>query len=64
MIILDMQNTTSDCSVLVKETAAVLSDDAILQLFLSVQAEPCVSINGICNEKVTVFSISYGETYC
>ena len=35
--IVDMQNTMSDCSVLVKETAAVLSDDAILQLFLSAQ---------------------------
>ncbi|KIJ89505.1 hypothetical protein K443DRAFT_117890, partial [Laccaria amethystina LaAM-08-1] len=33
----DMQNTMGDCSVLVKETAAVLSDDAILQLFLSAQ---------------------------
>jgi len=33
----DMQDTTTDCSVLVKETAAVLSDDAILQLFLSAQ---------------------------
>ncbi|EDR10098.1 uncharacterized protein LACBIDRAFT_325699 [Laccaria bicolor S238N-H82] len=33
----DMQNTRSDCSVLVKKTAAVLSDDAILKLFLSVQ---------------------------
>ena len=32
-----MQKPTTDCSVLVKETAAVLSDDAILQLFLSVQ---------------------------
>ena len=32
-----MHNTTSDCSLLVEETAAVLSNDAILQLFLSVQ---------------------------
>ncbi|EDR00513.1 uncharacterized protein LACBIDRAFT_313393 [Laccaria bicolor S238N-H82] len=33
----DMHKTTSDCSLLVKKTAAVLSDDTILQMFLAVQ---------------------------
>ena len=32
-----MQNPTNNCSVLLKETAAALSDDTILQLFLTVQ---------------------------
>ena len=32
-----MQNPTSNCSELLKETAAALSDDTILQLFLTVQ---------------------------
>ena len=32
-----MQNPTSDCSELLRKTAATLSDDAILQLFLTVQ---------------------------
>ena len=32
-----MQNPTSDCSELLKETAAALSDGTILQLFLTVQ---------------------------
>ena len=34
---IDMQYATSDCSLLLEQTAAVLSDDTILQLFLSVQ---------------------------
>ncbi|KIK00535.1 hypothetical protein K443DRAFT_664874 [Laccaria amethystina LaAM-08-1] len=33
----DMQNPTSDCSELLRKTAATLSDDTILQLFLTVQ---------------------------
>jgi hypothetical protein len=33
----DMQNPTSDCSELLKETAAALSDDTVLQQFLTVQ---------------------------
>ena len=56
-----MQNTTSDCSMLVKETAAVLSDDAILQLFLSVQQNHL----GLSMEyavKRLLVSISYGKT--
>ena len=32
-----MQNPTSDCSELLRKTAATLSDDTILQLFLTVQ---------------------------
>ena len=32
-----MQNPASDCSELLKKTAATLSDDTILQLFLTVQ---------------------------
>ena len=32
-----MQNSTSDCNELLKKTAATLSDDTILQLFLTVQ---------------------------
>ena len=32
-----MENPTSDCSKILKETAAALSDDTILQLFLTVQ---------------------------
>ena len=32
-----MQNATSDCSELLRKTAATLSDDMILQLFLTVQ---------------------------
>ena len=32
-----MQNSTSDCSELLEKTAATLSDDTILQLFLTVQ---------------------------
>ena len=32
-----MQDPTSDCSELLKETAAALSDDTILKLFLTVQ---------------------------
>ena len=32
-----MQNPTSDCSELLRKTAAALSDDAVLQLFLGVQ---------------------------
>ena len=32
-----MQNSTSDCSELLKKTAVTLSDDTILQLFLKVQ---------------------------
>ena len=32
-----MQNPASDCSELLRKTAATLSDDAILQLFLTVQ---------------------------
>ena len=32
-----MQNPTSDCSELLQKTAAILSDDTILQLFLTVQ---------------------------
>ena len=32
-----MKNPTSDCIKLLKETAAALSDDTILQLFLTVQ---------------------------
>jgi hypothetical protein len=35
--LIDMQYPTSDCSLLLEQTAAVLSDDTILQLFLSVQ---------------------------
>ena len=56
-----MQDTTTDCSVLVKETAAVLSDDTILQLFLSVQ-QNYVSLPieyGI--ERFLIFLL-YGET--
>ncbi|EDR14541.1 small GTP-binding protein domain [Laccaria bicolor S238N-H82] len=33
----DMQNPTSDCNELLRRTAATLSDDTILQLFLTVQ---------------------------
>ena len=32
-----MQNPTSNCSELLKETAAALSDDIVLKLFLTVQ---------------------------
>ena len=32
-----MQNPTSDCSELLKKTAAALSDETVLQLFLTVQ---------------------------
>jgi len=32
-----MQNPTSDCSELLRKTAATLSDDTILQLLLTVQ---------------------------
>ena len=32
-----MQNPTSDCSELLRKTAATLSDDTILKLFLTVQ---------------------------
>ncbi|EDR13861.1 uncharacterized protein LACBIDRAFT_304960 [Laccaria bicolor S238N-H82] len=41
----DMQHPTSNCSELLKETAATLSDDMILQLFLTVQKNNlCLSI--------------------
>ncbi|EDQ99363.1 uncharacterized protein LACBIDRAFT_335106 [Laccaria bicolor S238N-H82] len=33
----DMQNPTSDCSELLRKTAATFSDDTLLQLFLTVQ---------------------------
>ena len=36
-ILTDMQNPTSDCSKLLRKTAATLSDDTMLQLFLTVQ---------------------------
>ena len=32
-----MQNSTGDCSELLKKTAATLSDETILHLFLTVQ---------------------------
>ena len=32
-----MQNPTSDCNELLRKTAATLSDETILQLFLTVQ---------------------------
>jgi len=35
--ITDMKNPTSNCSELLRKTAATLSDDTILQLFLTVQ---------------------------
>jgi len=56
-----MQNTTSDCSVLVKETAAVLSDDTILQQFLSVQ-QNYVSLSVEYGVKRLLVSMSYDET--
>ncbi|KIJ99223.1 hypothetical protein K443DRAFT_102572 [Laccaria amethystina LaAM-08-1] len=41
----DMQYPTNDCSELLRKTAATLSDDTILQLFLSVQKNNlCLSI--------------------
>jgi len=40
-----MQNPTSDCNELLRKTAAALSDDTILQLFLTVQKNNlCLSI--------------------
>ena len=59
--IIDMQNITSDCSLLVKETAAALSDDTILQLFLSVQQNN-LSIKMEYGLKRLLVSISYGAT--
>ena len=55
-----MQDITSDCSLLVKETAAVLSDDTILQLFLSVQLNN-LSISMENGLKRLLSSTSYGE---
>jgi hypothetical protein len=58
-----MQNTMGDCSVLVKETAAVLSDDAILQLFLSAQ-QNSLSLSMEYAVKRLWVSISYGKICC
>ena len=55
-----MQDTTTDCSVLVKETAAVLSDDTILQLFLSVQQNRLSQLMEYALKRLLV-SISYGK---
>ena len=58
-----MQNIASDCSLLVKETAAALSDDTILQLFISVQQND-LSIKMEYGLKRLLVSTAYGATEC
>ena len=59
--IVDMQKASTDCSVLVEETAAVLSDDTILQLFLSVQQNHLSLSMEYAVKRLSV-SISYAKT--
>jgi len=55
-----MQKPTSDCSLLVKKTAGVLSDDVILQLFLSVQLNHLSVLMEYAVKRLLV-SIPYGK---
>ncbi|EDR10089.1 small GTP-binding protein domain [Laccaria bicolor S238N-H82] len=57
----DMQNPTSDCSELLRKTAATFSDDTLLQLFLTVQQNNVALSIEYAIKRITELSFQIGS---
>ncbi|EDQ98958.1 uncharacterized protein LACBIDRAFT_318450 [Laccaria bicolor S238N-H82] len=56
-----MQNPTSDCSELLRKTAATFSDDTLLQLFLTVQQNNVALSIEYAIKRITELSFQVGS---